>query len=90
MEALLRRDYAVADNVVDKADSILSLENEIISYINSADNNITVHNKMNNINIKLILEDIRRTAEYASDIAEAAMNQTIGEVLTVQRRSTNQ
>jgi phosphate uptake regulator len=90
VEALLRRDYALADNVVDKADGIVSLENEIISYINSGDNNTTVHNKMNNINIKLILEDIRRTAEYASDIAEAAMNQTIGEVLTVQRRSSNQ
>jgi hypothetical protein len=45
---------------------------------------------MSNINIKLILEDIRRTAEYASDIAEAAMNQTIGEVITVQRRSPGQ
>jgi phosphate uptake regulator len=38
VEALLRRDYATADNVVDKADSILSLENEIISYINNGDN----------------------------------------------------
>ncbi len=31
-------------------------------------------------NIKLALEDIRRTAEYASDIAEVAMNETIDEV----------
>jgi hypothetical protein len=45
---------------------------------------------MSNINIKLILEDIRRTAEYASDIAEAAMNQTIGEVITVQRKQSGQ
>jgi hypothetical protein len=29
------------------------------------------------------LEDIRRTAEHASDIAEAAMNQTIREVIQV-------
>jgi hypothetical protein len=28
----------------------------------------------------LALEDIRRTAEYASDIAEVAMNDTIDEV----------
>jgi phosphate uptake regulator len=91
VEALLRRDYAMADNVVDKAKGILSLENDIISFINNDDNNNnTVHNKMSNINIKLILEDIRRTAEYASDIAEAAMNQTIGEVITVQRRSPGQ
>jgi hypothetical protein len=39
-----------------------------------------------NSNIRLILEDIRRTAEHASDIAEAAMNQTIGEVVIVERR----
>ena len=91
VEALLRRDYTMADNVVDKAKGILSLENDIISFINNDDNNNnTVHNKMSNINIKLILEDIRRTAEYASDIAEAAMNQTIGEVITVQRRSPGQ
>jgi hypothetical protein len=89
VEALLRRDYVMADNVVDKAKGILSLENDIISHINNDDNN-TVHSKMNNINIKLILEDIRRTAEYASDIAEAAMNQTIGEVITVQRKSSGQ
>ena len=91
VEALLRRDYTMADNVVDKAQGILPLENDIISFINNDDddNNNTVHNKMSNINIKLILEDIRRTAEYASDIAEAAMNQTIGEVLTVQRRPSN-
>jgi hypothetical protein len=31
--------------------------------------------------IKLILEDIRRTAEHASDIAEAAMNETVSEVI---------
>ncbi len=93
VEALLRRDYTMADNVVDKAKGILSLENDIISFINNDDDNNnknTVHNKMSNINIKLILEDIRRTAEYASDIAEAAMNQTIGEVITVQRRSPGQ
>ena len=33
------------------------------------------------VNLKLILEDIRRTAEHASDVAEAAMNQTISEVI---------
>jgi phosphate uptake regulator len=90
VEALLRRDYAMADNVVDKAKGILSLENDIVSFINGHDNNGSIRNKMGNINIKLILEDIARTAEYASDIAEAAMNQTIGEVLTVQRRPSNQ
>jgi len=42
------------------------------------------------LNIKLILEDIRRTAEHATDIAEAAMNETVGDVIekpsTVERK----
>jgi hypothetical protein len=33
------------------------------------------------------LEDIGRTAEHASDIADAAMNQTIDEVMAAQRVS---
>jgi len=60
------------------------LENDLISFINKVDN--IIRNKPVDINIRLILEDIRRTAELASDIAEAAMNQTIGEVITVGRR----
>jgi hypothetical protein len=41
----------------------------------------TIRNPLSNINIRLILEDIRRTAEHSSDIAEAAMNQTIDEII---------
>jgi len=85
VEAFLRRDYVMADSVVDKVEDIIrSLENDLISFINKVDN--IIRNKPVVINIKLILEDIRRTAEHASDIAEAAMNQTIGEVITVERR----
>jgi phosphate uptake regulator len=83
VEALLRRDYNMADNVVDKSKDILPLESDIISFIDGQKNNNIIYNQTSNINIKLILEDIRRTAEYASDIAEAAMNQTIGEVISV-------
>lgn len=60
------------------------MENDLISFINKVDN--IIRNKSVDINIRLILEDIRRTAEHASDIAEAAMNQTIGEVVIVERR----
>ena len=38
-------------------------------------------------NIKLALENIKRTAEYASDIAEVAMNETIEEV--IEKQSAN-
>jgi hypothetical protein len=37
--------------------------------------------------IKLVLEDIRRTAEYASNIAESAINETIEEV--IEKHSTS-
>ena len=84
VEAFLRRDYVMADSVVDKVENIRSLENDIISFINKVDN--IIRDKPVDININLILEDIRRTAEHASDIAEAAMNQTIGEVVMVERR----
>jgi phosphate uptake regulator len=84
VEAFLRRDYVMADSVVDKVENIRSLENDLITFINKVDN--IIRNKPVDINIKLILEDIRRTAEHASDIAEAAMNQTIGEVIAVERR----
>jgi phosphate uptake regulator len=84
VEAFLRRDYVMADSVVDKVENIRSVENDIISFLNEEDK--MTSNEPVNSNIRLILEDIRRTAEHASDIAEAAMNQTIGGVITVDRR----
>jgi len=82
VEALLRRDYYLADSIVDKVDAIHSLENEIISVLDKEKKSTTMANDGSTIvNIKLILEDIRRAAEHASDIAEAAMNQTISEVI---------
>src|ERR687883_2030755 len=87
VEAFLRRDYVMADSVVDKAKSIRSLENDIISFLNKEDKIISSEHI--NTNVRLMLEDIRRTAEHASDIAEAAMNQTIGEVITVETRSVS-
>jgi phosphate uptake regulator len=74
VEALLRRDYQLADKTVDNAENIRQLEEEAIAAVEKD----RVHDPAN---IKLALEDIRRTAEYASDIAEAAMNETIGEVI---------
>ena len=48
--------------------------------------NKTVKDQNTNASIKLILEDIRRTVEHASDIAESAMNQTIGEIIKIEKR----
>ena len=81
VEALLRRDYQLADKTVDNAKNIRTLEDEVLKAIEK--------DKVRDpSNIKLALEDIRRTAEYASDIAEAAMNETIDEV--IEKHSANQ
>jgi phosphate uptake regulator len=74
VEALLRRDYQLADKTVDSAKNIRTLEDDVLKTIEK--------DKVRDpANVKLVLEDIRRTAEYASDIAETAMNQTIDEVI---------
>lgn len=74
VEALLRRDYVLADKTVDNAENIRALEDDTIATLEK--------DKIQDVgNIKLVLEDIRRTAEYASDIAESALNETIDEVI---------
>jgi phosphate uptake regulator len=80
VEAFLRRDYYLADSIVDKTEDIRSLENEIILFLDK-EKNLSTRHESTNVYIKLILEDIRRTAEHASDIAEAAMNETVSEVI---------
>ena len=82
VEALLRRDYQLADKKVDTSEAIHSLEDDAKAAIEKD----KVHDPAN---IKLVLEDIRRTAEYASDIAEAAMNETIDEVIEKHNKSRN-
>jgi len=85
VEAFLRRDYNLADSIVDKAENMKLLENDIISFIDKerkkTQHTNNIESTPTNVGLKLILEDIRRTAEHASDIAEAAMNQTIDESL---------
>jgi len=78
VEAFLRRDYNLANNIVDKTEDVRSLENEIIKFPEKAR---TSRNDWINVYIKLILEDIRSVAEHASDIAEATMNETVDEVI---------
>jgi phosphate uptake regulator len=74
IEALLRRDYHLADKTVDIAENIRTLEDDVMVSIEKYNN---AHDQAN---IRLALENIRRTAEYASYIAEVAINETIDEV----------
>jgi phosphate uptake regulator len=79
IEAFLRKDYYLADSIVDKSENIRTIEDDIITFIDKEKN----PKNYNNIYVKLILEHIRRTAEYSFDIAEAAMNQIVGEVIEI-------
>ena len=76
VEAFLRKDYYLADGTVDKSATIRTIEDEILTILETEKNTYS-----NLADVKLILEDIRRTAEYSSDIAEAALNQTIEEII---------
>ncbi len=88
VEAFLRRDYHLADKIADKSENVLNLEKELIKFLDSEENK-TANAQNTNANVKLILEDIRRTVEHASDIAESAMNQTVGEIIKIEKRLGN-
>ncbi len=74
IEALFRRDYNLAENVIEKLEQIHMLEKEAVlsSHIVKIDEVPSV---------RLMIESIRRTAEYASDISEVVLNQNVESVL---------
>jgi phosphate uptake regulator len=77
VQALLESDYELADKTIERSGTIYSLEHAPLLLVQK--NNLPHAYAMG-----LIIEDIRRTAEYANDIAETAINQTIsGRIGTV-------
>jgi hypothetical protein len=74
VESILQSDYELADRTVDRSKLIYKLEEEAMEYVKKKE---LPHFD----SIRLILEDIRRTAEYSSDIAETAINETIHKII---------
>lgn len=72
--ALNKRDYSLADSVASNACRISEKEKEFTD-------NLEESKKYSSV-IKFVLEDIRRTAEYSSDIAEAVINETVQDVIS--------
>jgi len=72
IEALNKRDYILADAVASDANRIAEKEKEFTDSLEESKKYSSV--------IKFVLEDIRRTAEYSSDIAEAVINETVQDV----------
>ncbi len=76
--ALNKRDYSLADNVATNAHRIAVKEKEFTDSLEESKKYSSV--------IKFVLEDIRRTAEYSSDIAEAVINETVQDVISEKTR----
>jgi phosphate uptake regulator len=74
IESLFRLDYDLADSVIAKANKIVSLENKAL--LSSKDTDIEEV-----ANIRLVIESVRRIAEYSMDIAEIVLNMTVDSVI---------
>lgn len=81
IESFFRRDFQLANNIVRKAKQIALLEKELITFVLKRINVEEI------ANIRLVIESIRRTAEYASDIAEIALNMTVENAIKTQPRT---
>ena len=73
INALLKRDFQVAEKVAEDIKKVIENEKEFMSGIKESNKNSTV--------IRFVLEDIRRTAEYSSDIIEVAIDENIDNVI---------
>jgi phosphate uptake regulator len=77
IKALFKKDHALADQVISKAKTIATIENKAIKEIQSKTKQADISN------IRMITESIRRTAEYASDIAEIVLNLNINQIIEI-------
>jgi len=75
IDALFKRDYNVAESVIEKISQVHKLEKEAVL----ASTNMGVEEM---VNLRLVIESVRRTAEYASDISEVVLNLNVESVLS--------
>ncbi|MCL5877245.1 MAG: phosphate uptake regulator PhoU [Candidatus Bathyarchaeota archaeon] len=74
MEALFKHDFNLAETVLEKLSYVHKLEKETVLCLPDA--------KIEDaVNLRLIIESVRRTAEYASDISEVVLNLNVESVL---------
>ncbi len=74
VEALFRQDYALAESIIEKTEEVISIEKEAVVSSQKMDIEEAPY-------LRLIIESIRRTAEYASDIAEIVLNLNVESIL---------
>jgi phosphate uptake regulator len=75
IESLFKQDFNLAESVIEKLEQTHKFEKEAIILAHSV--------KLEEIvNLRLLIESVRRIAEYASDISEVVLNMTVESVLS--------
>jgi len=74
IDSLFKRDFNLAENVIERIKEIARLEKEAVL----SSQKIEIEEIAS---LRLLIESVRRTAEYASDIAEIVLNLNIESVL---------
>lgn len=74
IDSLFKRQYLLAESVIKKANSIVALEKKAL--VSSKETEID-----DVANIRLVIESVRRIAEYSMDIAEIVLNMTVESVI---------
>lgn len=72
--AIQNHDFQKGENVAEKVSKVIEEEKEIMSNIKENEKNSTI--------IRFVLEDLRRIAEYAGDIAEVAIDENIHKIIS--------
>jgi phosphate uptake regulator len=75
IDALFKQDFNMAESIIEKAEEIARLEKEAVA----ASQKVGIEEIAN---LRLLIESVRRTAEYASDIAEIVLNLNIESILS--------
>lgn len=73
IQALTKSDYSLAEKVAIQASKTVQDEKEVMSNLKESESSSV---------IKFVLEDIRRTIEYSTDIAEVVINENIRSVIS--------
>ena len=74
IESLFRRDFELAESVIEEANKIVALEKKAL--LSSKETNIEEAT-----NVRLVIESVRRITEYSMDIAEVVLNMTVESVI---------
>jgi len=74
IESMFRKDYNLAESIIQKLDQIVELEKEAVLSLKAFDVEEAA-------SLRLLIESVRRTAEYATDVAEVVLNMNVESVL---------